>query len=215
MNAMIMRCIKCSGSCVQGRDRFPTTLVRSHLHFRSRLASLRTPAEGTCLPATLRIIWLTSKLAGLRSHTDELFWDYFMKFQYSAQRKGSIRKAHRANTQYTEYFRTTPTLTDCLAYIYDTVEKGLVLLLRTFAGVSLPSPGLRRLSPVWLLPGGFLLAVMWRRDGPVPVQAWRHWAPVQRMRQPICWGHKLRLWGWEGFSLWQFLTSMFFTTYEI
>lgn len=71
------------------------------------------------------------------------------------------------------------------------------------AGVSLPSPGLRHLSPMRLLPGGFLLTVMWPRDRPVPVQAWCYWTPVQHMRQPFCWGHKFRLWGWEGFSLFQ------------
>lgn len=77
------------------------------------------------------------------------------------------------------------------------------------AGVSLPSTGLRHLPPLRLLPGGLLLAVMWPRIRPVPVQAWGYRPPVQCVRQPVCWGHKFRLWGWVGFSLMHFLVLLF------
>lgn len=146
-----------------------------------------------------------------------------MKFQSSAQRDGSIRKAHRAASISSKCKKQTArrifpcnfnlSWFSCMRFC--NCWNGLTWLLRVFAGVSLPSTRLRRLSPVWLLPGGLLLAVMRRRDGPVPVQAWRHWSPVQRMRQPICWGHKFRLRGWEGFSPWEFVTFMFFTMYKI
>lgn len=65
------------------------------------------------------------------------------------------------------------------------------------SGVSLPSAGLWHLPAMWLLPGGLLLAVMWPRDRPVSVPARRDWSPVQRMWQPLRWGHKLWLWRWE------------------
>lgn len=65
------------------------------------------------------------------------------------------------------------------------------------SGVSLPSAGLWHLPPMWLLPGGFLLAVVRPRDRPVSVPARRDWSPVQFMWQPLRWGHKLGLWRWE------------------
>lgn len=71
------------------------------------------------------------------------------------------------------------------------------LCVCAYSGVSLPFTGLWHLPAMWLLPGGFLLAVMWPRDRPVPVQARRDWSPVQHMWQPFRWGYKFRLWGWE------------------